>query len=518
MRTQFLKLSACLLAAGALNISGYSQNVGINATGVVPDNSAGLDVNFNNKGLLIPRVALTSVTDNVTIPSPATSLLVYNTGAGGLAPAGYYYNAGTTTSPNWVRLLPATGTGGAWLLNGNAGTTAGTHFVGTTDAQDLVFKTNNTERMRILQSNGNVGIGLNNPNDKLHVAFGNVRIGEINPPNTGTFPSYGRFLYFSGGPASALYYSDNTDPLWIARYNVASDVSELRVNIGDNCDASNTDAFVIQSDCSGGPAGKSFFRVESNGLVKIGTNSKIDLGKLSVYDSSDVAFVAVGANLNANGTNGYVGYALVGSSSTWRIYHGDPDGGFGVGPRYFEIWEYPANPGTTPECCRRRFVIESTYGMYTGNGPTNLILQNNGNVCTYGSFVSCSDERLKKDFMPLSNVINKIIKVNPFYYKWNTEKYPNRFNDTSLQIGFKASELEKLFPEVVSMDSEGFKQIKYDKLTVILWKAIQEQQQIIDNLRQENQTLKQELYQQKQSFFAELQKIKQHIGLGEAKK
>lgn len=37
----------------------------------------------------------------------------------------------------------------AWLLAGNAGTTAGTDFVGTTDAQDVVFKRNSVEEMRL---------------------------------------------------------------------------------------------------------------------------------------------------------------------------------------------------------------------------------------------------------------------------------------------------------------------------------------------------------------------------------
>lgn len=58
----------------------------------------------------------------------------------------------------------------AWLKSGNAGTTAGTHFVGTTDAQGLAFKTNNDERMRITDG-GTVGVGTANPlaTAKLHV-------------------------------------------------------------------------------------------------------------------------------------------------------------------------------------------------------------------------------------------------------------------------------------------------------------------------------------------------------------
>lgn len=42
----------------------------------------------------------------------------------------------------------ATGTGNDWSILGNSGTTAGTNFIGTTDTQDFIVKTNNTERER----------------------------------------------------------------------------------------------------------------------------------------------------------------------------------------------------------------------------------------------------------------------------------------------------------------------------------------------------------------------------------
>jgi hypothetical protein len=59
-----------------------------------------------------------------------------------------------------------------WGLTGNSGSNPATDFIGTTDAQPLAFKTNNVERMRIL-SGGNVGIGTNAPDRKLHVYNGN---------------------------------------------------------------------------------------------------------------------------------------------------------------------------------------------------------------------------------------------------------------------------------------------------------------------------------------------------------
>lgn len=45
-----------------------------------PDASSVLDITSTNKGVLFPRIALTNVTDNVTIKNPTTGLFVYNTG------------------------------------------------------------------------------------------------------------------------------------------------------------------------------------------------------------------------------------------------------------------------------------------------------------------------------------------------------------------------------------------------------------------------------------------------------
>lgn len=60
-----------------------------------PDNSAAVDIRSSNKGILIPRITLTSATDQTTISNPALGLLAYNTGAGALAFKGYVFWTGT---------------------------------------------------------------------------------------------------------------------------------------------------------------------------------------------------------------------------------------------------------------------------------------------------------------------------------------------------------------------------------------------------------------------------------------
>lgn len=144
-----------LLLSTALTLlifTANSQNVGINSTGNAPDASAGLDVDFNNKGVLIPRVALTAINTAGPISSPTTSLLVYNTatttGTNAVTPGYYYWYSG-----KWVRLSSSENN---WRIDGNDNITS-TNFLGTTNNQYLALRTNNTERMRILAA-GNVVI------------------------------------------------------------------------------------------------------------------------------------------------------------------------------------------------------------------------------------------------------------------------------------------------------------------------------------------------------------------------
>ena len=147
----------CLLATIA-----FSQNVGvgINISGAAADNSALLDVSSSSKGILIPRVALTGINDATTIVTPATSLMVYCTGTGGLSPAGYYFNSGTSGLPVWTMFLTG-GSGSGWLLTGNASTIDGTNFLGTTDNIPFNIRVNNQKAGRISPdvTNGALSLG-----------------------------------------------------------------------------------------------------------------------------------------------------------------------------------------------------------------------------------------------------------------------------------------------------------------------------------------------------------------------
>ena len=94
-----------------LQVTIFAQSIKLNNQNDA--GSAMLEVNSTSKGILIPNVALTGITDATTIASPAASLLVYNTATVSDVEPGYYYNSGTAVSPFWTRLSTSTSPGTA---------------------------------------------------------------------------------------------------------------------------------------------------------------------------------------------------------------------------------------------------------------------------------------------------------------------------------------------------------------------------------------------------------------------
>ena len=123
-----------------------------------------------------------------------------------------------------------------------------------------------------------------------------------------------------------------------------------------------------------------------------------------------------------------------------------------------------------------------------------------------------SDIRLKKDITPLQHALEQIMQLNGYQYHWKDQR-----QDSTLQIGVIAQELEKVYPELVSLRSDDYKTVNYTGLIPVLIEAIKEQQTTIQSLQQQLEQIQanqqmESLQKENADIKAELQMIKAALG------
>jgi hypothetical protein len=187
----------------------------------------------------------------------------------------------------------------SWNLSGNAGTNPATNFLGTTDAQPLVIRTNNAEALRVT-ADGNVGVGTTTPGARVDVAGG-----------AGTAIN---------GTSSAGNGVDGTSSAAIGVEGVSS-----------------TQAGVFgSSDSSDGIRGSSNSGTGINGLSDSGTavsaNSASGIG-LTAHSGSQDGVVASSDSGNGVRATASSGAGMIATSTNADGVEGDTTNGNGLGGR-----------------------------------------------------------------------------------------------------------------------------------------------------------------------------------------
>ena len=96
----------------------------------------------------------------------------------------------------------------------------------------------------------------------------------------------------------------------------------------------------------------------------------------------------------------------------------------------------------------------------------------------YGSqFLYSSDKRLKSNIHSLKGALSKILRLDGVSFEWLQGERAGEKD-----IGVIAQEVEKVLPEAVQTDAEGYKAVDYPRLVPLLINAIKEQQGEIDSL------------------------------------
>jgi hypothetical protein len=112
------------------------------------------------------------------------------------------------------------------------------------------------------------------------------------------------------------------------------------------------------------------------------------------------------------------------------------------------------------------------------NRSDALVLDLNGNLTISGSLSQSSDRRLKTGIEPVGDdVLGRLSEIRPVRFQFKNE----RTHPAGEQIGLVAQDVQKEFPALVSEGAGGYLSLAYPKLTAVLVKGLQEQQ---DRLQQ----------------------------------
>ncbi len=194
MKKQALLIAAILIITSkGLN----AQRVGIGTAS--PDVSAQLHIESNDKGLLVPRVSLTSLTAAAPVVSPAFGLVVFNTN--GVLPGGYglfYWNG-----LGWLKLQTADG---GWNVSGNSFQPGDYPVLGTLNNKPLRFIMNGIPSGFTDSSNTHIGFkaGMQRTTAKNTVAIGNGAL-FVNTTISGLVAVGDSALFYNGAGAVDQY-------------------------------------------------------------------------------------------------------------------------------------------------------------------------------------------------------------------------------------------------------------------------------------------------------------------------
>ena len=368
----------------------------------------------------------------VPINDPADLLVEGNVGIGTTAPTYNLHNEGSTYSRLKLTVGdPQVGNTGQMVVNGNTGT-AGTIIFQSyhpNSGQSFYHEALSLTDSRFIFSGGNVGIGTTAPADLLTIRGSNAILGlQYTAAET-------------GGGIPIYFYNDNGTSNRIA-------------GIGGVTETANTATgrLYLQTRGSGDSVPIVRVTVAAEGNVGIGTMGPIY--RLSVGTENNPFNVSDSGDVIVTG----------GIDGLWALYDKD----------MHTIMSWDAT---------------NDHMGIAGNSDPTYTLRVNGSI-GYNGGGEISDIRYKKNIEPIQNALAKIMALNGVTFDWNNEKYPNEHFKKGKDLGLIAQEVEKVLPEAVLTDSQGYKAIEYGNLSALLVEGMKQQQKEIEELKAEVKELK----------------------------
>jgi len=193
---------------------------------------------------------------------------------------------------------------------------------------------------------------------------------------------------------------------------------------------------------------------------------------------------SMGANTSTNGGWLFNSQRSDGTNS-FNAMLINPDGNIGIGNNGFPTQKFwITSIGTTSATSALRIEDGAGASQFTvrDDGALTALKYANGTLSILaGLIISTSDINLKNDDGAIVNALDKVLKLNPRYFYWKKE---SEINCNERQLGFYAQEVKEALGEEVANNNNNNKWGIQDRgLIAMLTKAIQEQQKIIENLK-----------------------------------
>ena len=308
---------------------------------------------------------------------------------------------------------------------------------------NILFRTAGSERLRI-NADGKMGIGTSSPSATFHIQNANTT-GAADPASN-SLPSIYLYNTNSASTSANSILALRTNGSAGGNPFVSFDISGIRgYSMGiDNGDA---DKFKIIPNWNFTSLNVPILTVDNDSRVGIGTASPSR--RLHVQSSDNTSVYIESTTSDNNGM-------MVLNANTNQYW--------GNGYHEFIMFQ---RQGTT-------------IGQITAPNESSV------------NYATTSDYRLKKDLKPFKG-LELINRLKTYDFAW-------KINDSRM-YGFMAHELQDVLPYLVTgqkdaVDSTGKilpQTVDYSKLTPILVKAIQEQDETINNLKKDKEQLEQTL-------------------------
>jgi hypothetical protein len=88
--------------------------------------------------------------------------------------------------------------------------------------------------------------------------------------------------------------------------------------------------------------------------------------------------------------------------------------------------------------------------------------------------VCASDARFKRDITPFRPMLDKVAALRPVQFFWRADEFPARAFGARESYGLVAQDVERVLPELVSTDADGYKAVNYSRLPLVALQAIKE--------------------------------------------